>query len=87
MPAQTSKADATSIAAVAQKVITLVRAEAERLVDSGLERDSAYSLVMNAAVVAVAGVHRSLGFDEEEQLVKVLRDSVHGRGDTVIALD
>jgi hypothetical protein len=41
---------------------------------------------MNAAVVAVASVHRFVG-DDEEQLVKVLLDAVHGRGNTLIAID
>ena len=45
MPAQTSETEATAIAAVAQKIVALVRAEGERLADSGLDRDFAYRLV------------------------------------------
>ena len=87
MPAHISEADATSIAAVAQKIITLVRAESEQLVDGGLGRDAAYRLVMNAAVVAVAGIHHSLGFDDEEQLIKALRSSLRGDCDYFVGIN
>lgn len=67
-------ATATHREDVTYKIIDLAGSEAQQLVDSGVDRSSAATTVVDGMVLALSSVFLSMGLDDEEALIEAIRD-------------
>ena len=56
------------------KIIDLAGSEAQQLVDSGVDRSSAATTVVDGMVLALSSVFLSMGLDDEEALIEAIQD-------------